>query len=574
MKVKTKRGISMAVSMLMAGSMMACGTGEAVSSGDTEQSAALVTENAEGIAVTVEGEVYGSAKVDFNEKENYPFTTIKKYIDEDLSVEGTQVSYEEGVQLILESDDAIDDAKIDLSNAEVTLQDGDGYLVSDLIFSGNQFADRATVEDGVITYTLQEGDLEWNQYDYPVEEGGVEWSCQGGDGNGHYIFNMSVSGITYDGEPVADVDFRTEVYIYGRMFDSLHSPNGASESTWGVGMFDNAMLTGFDGLPDAEEKAYTGTEESGDTPVFSWVYGNEENEKPVFCDYTTDDLYILWPEDVDASALSAQDVTLTLKSQYGDELVLEENTGTEILEENGMEIPNGDYKVYSEENQTQISINYVNWAMTPVYTTLEVSVKSSKVDGYNEDLTEEYEIASVYAYSYQMGGGLDLEGKTVTTVAINGIADIEEKDVSEIIDTSKAEYYFSYGESQQGPGGNEDGEEDSKALYLVEESDGTYRVTTDKEEATVYAYGDEKNLANAQVNGHTLFVTNVAGVDVEYEGETYHFEANISAGQLVKNPAEIGEAAPGYAFSDSMMTWMAHQNWAYLYFNNEGWIEE
>ena len=47
-------------------------------------------------------------------------------------------------------------------------------------------------------------------------EGGPDWTAFGGNGNGQYYFNLTVSGLTYQGLPVPDSTFRVCYYVYGR----------------------------------------------------------------------------------------------------------------------------------------------------------------------------------------------------------------------------------------------------------------------------------------------------------------------------------------------------------------------
>jgi enterochelin esterase-like enzyme len=494
------------------------------------------------------------------------FSTLKKYTDSALTVPGDKVSYTGQAVLALTAKDgtAIDPAKIDISGAYVTLDAGDGYSVEDLIFSG---ASNLTLsKDGQLIYTLNEGDLEWNNYGYPVEEGGLEWSCIGGNGNGEYYFNLSVHGVKYDGKDADSISFRAEVYIYGREFSSQSSPNGSSTTSWGAGGYNDLEL------PVAKEETLGATNTSGD-PEWTWV-GDDTAGKPILCDTKTDNFYITWPEGLDASGLTEDDVVITLRSQYGDEYVLTPTTGTRLIEENGVEIPNGEFNVFSSAGETQISINLVVWAATPVYNTMTIEVKTDKVSSLaraalDSTISKTYDVASVYTHMVQLGGGLDLSGKTVTCVSVFGIDGIENLTLEDVY--TPVQYYYAVTNGERGP--------KAKELYfLIDNGDKTYTVTTDKSEATFYPADTS---SNTQLLGHTIFTTDINGddggsINVEYNGETLCFTRKVNYGNAAAtnllDPKAAGlEASAGYILTDNG-TYDDHQRWAWLYLNNKGWL--
>jgi hypothetical protein len=265
-------------------------------------SAAVMAEQSD---VQIESTIFGTADTE-------GFSTLKAYTDEDLTVEGQKVTYTGEAVLDLGAD-----ADVDISEAYVTLDAGDGYYLDDFIFNGGN---NLTVEDGKVVFTLNTGDLEWNNYGYEVGEGGNEWSCIGGNGNGEYVFNLSMHGVKVNGEELDAMPFRANVYIYGREFSSQSSPSNPNGSTWGAGGYDDIVL------PEAVSEELTEEVTVGEEPVWTWV-GNGDYDLPVFCDYDTDNFYISWPEGVDASALTDGDVTITLHTQYGDDYVLTANTG-------------------------------------------------------------------------------------------------------------------------------------------------------------------------------------------------------------------------------------------------------
>ena len=490
---------------------------------------------------TVESTIFGTAFVD-------GFSTLKAYTDKDLTVPGEPVTYtgEAVISIAFEDGTAVDDAKIDLSGAKVAIVDGDAYYADDFIL--NATAVNSEVKNGQIVYALNTGDVEWNQYGYPVAEGGLEWSAIGGNGNGEYALNLEISGIRYDGQELAPATFRANYYIYGREFTAKASPRNPAGSVWGAGGYDNIVI------PEPAEAPLAEAVTAGTEPVFTWV---GEGDQPILCDLNTDNFYITWPEGVDASKLTDADVTLTLKSAYGDERVLIPNTGVTTFEQNGLSIPNGEYSVYASENTTQISVNLVLWAAAPVYDKLTISV--------NGDNAAEatFDVASVYTHMVQTGGGLDIQGKTVTVVCVYGIENIESLTASDVFDD--VTYRYTYREGQ--------GPQAQEKLFLVDDGNGGYTVTENKEEATVYpAEG-----VNVQLLGHNIFTTNDAqSVDVEYNGETYTFTRAFSygnaAGSALKNPkGSAMKAAPGYVLTEKG-SWDDHQRWGWLHFNNVGWL--
>ena len=263
-----------------------------------------------------------------------------------VSVEG-KLTANAGMQLEMTNDtvqialtmDGLDDSLIDASAAQIELLPGDGYKLYEVQF-----------EAGALAETWAGG-----KADYTVGTIGGTFSPQGGDGNGHYDFRIGVSGIRYNGLPLAQAIVRTDFYSFGRTF----SVEGGS-------------------LILATE------------PVFT-----SADEIPVICDAYPDVFTVDWPIAFDASNVTAQDVRVTLISTYGDELALE---------------PETDYVVSSDANSTKITLNYIYWAYAPVYTTMRVEVATANAT-WNEQMyapaaafTHEYAIASVYAYSVMSGG--------------------------------------------------------------------------------------------------------------------------------------------------------------------------
>ena len=491
--------------------------------------------------VTVKSTIFGTAFTD-------GFSTLKAFTDKELTVPGEPVSYtgEAVISIAFDDGTAADDTKIDLSGAKVAIVDGDAYYAEDFILNACNL--NGEVKDGQVVYTLKAGDVEWNQYGYPVAEGGLEWSAIGGNGNGEYALNLEVSGIRYDGQELAPAAFRVNYYIYGREFTAKASPRNPAGSVWGAGGYDSIVI------PEAAEAPLAETVAAETEPVFTWVGAGDQ---PILCDLSTDNFYITWPEGVDASKLTDADVTLTLKSAYGDERVLIPNTGVTAFEQNGLSIPNGEYSVYAGENTTQISVNLVLWAAAPVYNQLTISVSG-------ENAAEKtFDVASVYTHMVQTGGGLDIQGKTVTVVCVYGIDNIESLTAADVF--ADVTYRYTYREGQ--------GPQAQEKLFLVDDGNGGYTVTENKEEAAVYPADG----VNVQLLGHSIFTTNDAGsVEMEYNGETYTFTRAFSygnaAGSALKDPRNsVMKAAPGYVLTANGR-WDDHQRWGWLHFNHVGWL--
>jgi hypothetical protein len=162
----------------------------------------------------------------------------------------------------------------------------------------------------------------------------------------------------------------------------------------------------------------------------------------------------------------------------------------------------------------------------------------------------------------QAGGGLDLEN-TVTTVNVYGIGNIEDLSIDDVY--APVTYYYVYSEGE--------GHQAQELYYLVDNGDGTFTVTDNKDEATVY----DSEETNAQLLGHNIFTTNNSGtVDEEYEGTTYTFKRKFNYGNAAASNLLVSdsmEAAPGYVMT-AKGSYDDHQRSAWLYFNNTGWKQE
>ncbi len=508
------------------------------------------------VTASVESNLYGSANTQGN-------STLKAEL-------GVEVEYDEDsaavITLTTSDGSPIDDSLIDISEAYVTLDAGDGYYVSSLEFNGTALTGEFV--NGQLSYHLNTGDIEWKQPDgYYVDNGGMEWSALGGNGNGEYTFNLSVHGIKYDGVEVEAASFRAYVYIYGRQFSSTTSPTGGSSSRWGAGGYDSVEL------PLPEEKTLEETVTVGTDPVWTWV-GDSTYDMPILCDYSyyydvenedgesvtefydaTDNFYITWPDGVDASELTADDVTITLYSQYGDEYVLTPNTGLRYIEEADESIANGEYSVFAGESTTQIAVNMVYWAAAPVYTTMTIEVASDATG----TVSQTYDIGSVYTYYVQTGGGLDYEG-TVTIQQVYGVANIDELDIDDVANVTVTSYTYAYTSGR------------TALAWLIFNEDGTITVTEDKDEATTFESDMDPEKVSYMIcrTGHTE-----PTYTAEYNGEEVTFSRSYDGSVSLKT-IDLDDtalvAASGYVLCQSS-SWEDHQRWGWLYFNNVGWTE-
>ncbi len=330
-------------------------------------------ENAEAV-VSVENTLFGMA--DTNNKSMLKKTVQKTHGPGDIEiyhydengkrvaypegtvVDGQEVTYQGSVVFSLESDEPIDDTKIDSSNAVVKLVEGDGYFPDELVLKANTLL--GEWKDGKTEYTLESEDLSWTLKDYPVtvENSGKEWSVFGGDGNGIYNFNFEISGIQYDGKKLDPVELPILVYIYGRDATDM----GAQYAALGE-------IT--------VEEQPSGKESTQDVQII-W---QGEGEKPSLADHIADNFYVIWKKDGQEQELTKDDVTLTLTSEHDESKVLDQN----------------DYEIFNHEGESQIALKYHNWASTPVYDKLTIDVKAG-----DEQLSETFEIGAPMSMSLRL----------------------------------------------------------------------------------------------------------------------------------------------------------------------------
>lgn len=287
----------------------------------------------------------------------------------------------------------VDDSKIDASNAVVKIVDGSGYHADEFILAADKLDGQWL--DGKYTYTLDVGDIEWNTWGYDTSldyNSDREWSIMGGDGSGGYFLTFEVSGITYDGKEIAPAKFPVNIYIYGRTCDDLALAKEFVENTY-----------------DAD---YTSGIAQTNAVQWAWHTDNKESTadgKPYMNDTFTDYISVIWPEGTDASAITADDVTVTLKSNFGEEYILSTETAYGEHE----------YAVIANKGETVIPVTYLQWAYIPVYSTMEITINNGSLSA-----SKTYDICSVAAFSVQTGGGGVTVDHTVTTFNYYGLKNL------------------------------------------------------------------------------------------------------------------------------------------------------
>ncbi|OJJ42121.1 hypothetical protein ASPZODRAFT_137475 [Penicilliopsis zonata CBS 506.65] len=465
--------------------------------------------------LTVQSNIMGSA-----------YTHAKSTLKE---LFGINVTYDPNTMALLDLElPELEDAAIGYDDATVSLAGGDGYYTTEYTLN----ADRLTGSwlNGRTSYSLQEGDMVINTGDYLItdDDSGREWSCLGGDGQGNYIFNLEVAGITYNGLPVAAAQFRAHIYIYGYNYTS------DAATKYGAGTPVDAVI---EPLSDKVSNPPT----SGAEPIFTWV---GEGEKPNLADAFADDVYITWPQDTDASALEACDVEIVLSSLSGDRATLG---------------PDLDYVINTSSNETQIAITLQNWAFQPVYTEMTVTVAGARLQGTRPAaaaLSKTYDIASVFVYLTQQGGGGTTVDGTVTTYSFYGLANLT--DVSQI--TVPSNYTLST-------------TVDGVTQYFAGTTNSTGVYVNSTAAATVFDGSGVEDL-NVQLIGNTVYVTTRinATATKTVDGEPVTFTKAYNGGATLSpdaaSPYLTGE--PGYAINRTA-TWIFHEKWAWQESIKIGW---
>lgn len=388
--------------------------------------------------------------------------------------------------------EGIDDSLIDSSNASVRLIDGNGYYADEMILH----ADRLSGEwkNGKYVYTLNTGDLEWNTWGYDTSadyNSNREWSIMGGDGNGVYYFTLEVSGITYNGLNVEAATFPVAVYIYGRTCTDLALSTEFKENT-----YDENYSSGIQATDEIQWNWYTENDSS------------TADGKPYMNDTYSDYFSVIWSEGTDASKITADDVTVTLYSKYGDEYTLSAKTAYGERE----------YAVLSHEGETVVVVTYQQWSYIPVYSTMKITVNSA-----NLSASKTYDICSVAAYMVQTGGGGVTVDHTVTCYNYYGILGMTLENAANTAYTLSAKidgttYY--YAEDENGAGYLSEGVEKTNSWGFTE--------IGAPDDAWIGNAAEKYNIA---VHGNVVFAETRTDMTEEktVDGETYTFKQNVSA---------------------------------------------
>ncbi|MDO4322694.1 MAG: hypothetical protein Q4C61_09220, partial [Lachnospiraceae bacterium] len=452
--------------------------------------------------VTVEGEVYGSGNTN----------SASCLVD---VTEETLIFDEEGAKIVL-SMDGLEDDKIDAANAVVSLLPGDGYTINDF----NLTADAITGEwsNGTVTYNLKATDFMWNNSGYEItnESGcGLEWSCFGGDGAGHYRFRFGVSGITYNGLPLGDVVIPVHVYIYGRSAaDLAASDYGTLEAAW------------------------------------SW---EGAGEKPILCDPYEDVFTAQWPAGLDASGITEEDISVVLTSEYGDELVLKAGE---------------DYSLTaSASGRTEITVRYQNWSFTPVYTTMRIDVNDESLAYDREIYTLKgadttFDIASVYAYSVQSGGNMSFDHAVSYNyygVNLESWEQVQQPMIYRLTTMDETGAVRYYAEDEGGSGYLTDSLEEAKTYDATGAEDYNYTLVNNH---VVYLTMRFDQTVTATVEGSEVTLNK------EYDC-AYESTAIDPYGSFEPINQDI-EVLPGYVLGTS---WLQHAMWAWKADIGLGWLE-
>ena len=449
--------------------------------------------------------------------------------------------------------DGLDNDLIDSSNAIVILDDGDGYYPEEYMFNSAGLVNPWI--DGETIFRLESDDIAKNAQDIvPGVNNERAWTTLGGDGQGNYIFNLTVSGITYNGLPVASQTFRARIFVHGRdfVYDVINAHGGA-------GLFPNGLsiepnIRPLENLPEVTTE-----------PVWTWVKGDSYDiGRVILVDLYPDDLYISWPASVDASSLASDDIRLTMLGQFGDKKVL---------------VPDVDYFVNSTESETQIAIVYINLPFIPVFDRLEIRIYDSAMVRIGADASWEstrvYDIASVYVYFSQFGGtgpvrGWSFYGFENLDYAHQLIADVYYTLSVEI--NGEVKYYAygyfvnSAGEAQRFDGNGPHPYGRNRVLH------GNH-VSVLQTRAPLFPVFEER-----VVDGQTHnFTRNFSGA------QNAGGQAGVAAGGLLMRPSEINRdpddpntlrPAPGYVIPNETSlhpNWVTMEKWAWESSVDVGW---
>jgi hypothetical protein len=459
-----------------------------------------------------------------------------KYENQDGEYELSPVRYQGSAVLDL----GADSGNIDSSNAIVKLVDGSGYYADEFVLSdrAQNLLKDAKWENGKFTYTLEEGDLEWNTWDYFLTDyerdynSSREWSMMGGDGNGVYYFNLEVSGIICDGVAVETAKIPVAVYIYGRSSADLGLSTEFVENTYNA-----SYVSGLKNTDKVQWKWYTENKDSMDA------------RQPYLNDSYTDYFSIVWPKGIDASGITANDVKVTLRSAYGEEYVLAEKNA----------YGENEYAVQSYAGETEVFVTYQQWAYVPVYSEMEITIDNGVV---HESKT--YDISSVSAYTVQTGGGGVTVDHTVTVYNYYGIGGMTldnsaNNEYTLSVDVDGVTYFYA-----------EDGDGNG---YIVEgiPTEGDFGMTSIEAPDAAKRY-DGTDFYHIAVYKNAVFVeTRLDNTEKKVvAGEEVNFEKNLSVTK--SNEDMLADGAyleKGYNLNGSKA-----DKWAWTFRYQSGWTTE
>ncbi len=506
-----------------------------------------------------------SVSISLEASEGVVATNIKNTVTPTGATATFQVELPEGAS----ADD------LDYTDAQLAMTAGDGYYVDEFVDPVVQLA-ASSWHDEVYTYSFDDEQLQalftrakvrGSESDI-YSEGGPDWTAFGGNGNGQYYFNLTVRGIKYQGVTLDDATFRVCYYAYGR--------DASDKARITLAEYRDVYDYETNGAEKRTLEEQGGVLEADQDVTWTWI-GDTAEGKPILCDTKQDDFYIIWPEGVDASQISAEAVSIVLYSQYGDAVSLEKNK---------------DYFVYAGVNETQIAVPYVNMAFTPVYNKMSISIDEAAVADFNLDaslLTQEYEVASVYIYQVQHGG-LNPNG-AVLVYQFYGF------DEDSLTDWSQLMHPFGYALYVETANGDK--------KYYSEVDGGSY--VNSVEDATVYDATGKEDL-NIRLWNEAVIYDTTCAVENADGTKTYRTETKTINGEDVVFNKEICEgwdgndlrgvqvtpteaktnglkAAEGYAFpktDDFYETfaaynfghdyWVAHSMWPWVEGIEVGWL--
>ena len=437
--------------------------------------------------------------------------------------------FSRGAALTVSGIPGLSDSKIDSSKAVVSIGAGDNYYAGDFILTST--AVKGTWKNGRLVYALTGDDLHFNTSgdDRLVEGGTLSFTAGSGDGYGNNYINLTVSGVTYNGVPLAEATIPVHIYVYGRSGGDLADLN--FQALWPT-----------------------------------WVAENDGTGDPlVLCDPYENDVVIKWPNAVDASKLTAEDVTIVLKGDYA-ELTLE---------------PGTDYVLnMNAAGKTEIGVRYQQWAYVPVYHTMTIKVDPSalSVDSYYKlsGLEQSYDIATVYAYSLQDGGVMSGD-EGVTTYTYYGV----------VLDSWQQVQISAIYRLQNASG-----------QYYAEKNGSAY-LTSDINEAKTFDGSGPDDFNFQLIRNHIVVYTTlnsgkysvtktVGGKSItftkQYDAGTKSEAVGMILGNAPGNsinpiPTEGIKLLPGYTFGTnpfnadmSRYNWLATQYWPWMDSFNLGWV--